>query len=145
LVDKVRGQWDFPETIAQFKRLADKHPKAFAKLVEAKANGQAVIDSLKKEIPGIIPIVPTSSKSSRLASCQPLYEAGNIFYPSNLLAPWIGQHIDELVGFPNAKNDDSVDAETQAIQWLIGSQVGKFSDSFTEFESSGFDNGKINW
>jgi predicted phage terminase large subunit-like protein len=145
LVDKVRGQWDFPETIAQFKRLADKHPKAFAKLVEAKANGQAVIDSLKKEISGIIPIVPTSSKSSRLASCQPLYEAGNIFYPSNLLAPWVGQHIDELVGFPNAKNDDSVDAETQAIQWLIGSQVGKFSDTFTEFESSGFDNGKINW
>ena len=145
LIDKIRGQWDFPETIAQFKRLVAKHPKVNAKLIEAKANGQAVIDSLKKEIGGIIPVVPTSSKSSRLAACQPYYEAGNIFYPSPMIAPWVGQHIDELVGFPNVKNDDSVDAETQAIQWLLSSGVAKFSDSFTDFVPSGFDNGKISW
>jgi hypothetical protein len=50
-----------------------------------------------------------------------------------------------VVGFPNVKNDDSVDAETQAIQWLLSSGVAKFSDSFTDFQPSGFDNGKIDW
>lgn len=144
LLDRVRGQWDFPETIAQFKRLSEKWPKISAKLIEAKANGQAVIDSLKKQISGIIPIIPTASKASRLAACQPLYEAGNIFYPSSLIAPWIGQHIDEVVGFPNVKNDDSVDAETQAISWL-NTHSAKFSDAFTDFIPSGFDNGEINW
>jgi predicted phage terminase large subunit-like protein len=145
LLDRVRGQWDFPETIAQFKRLSEKYPTATAKLVEAKANGQAVIDSLKKEISGIIPIVPTSSKASRLAACQPFYEAGNVFYPEASRAPWIGQHIEELVGFPNVKNDDAVDAETQAIQWLTSGSLAKFSDTYLDFEPSGFDNGKINW
>lgn len=145
LIDKVRGQWDFPETIAQVKRMMLKHPKAQAKLIEAKANGQAVIDSLKKEVPGLIPIVPTSSKASRLAACQAYYEAGNIFYPTHTGASWIGSHIDEIVGFPNVKNDDSVDAETQAIQWLLGRGSAKFSDEFTDFEPSPFADTKINW
>ncbi len=144
LIDRVRGQWDFPETIEQFKRLAQKYPKIEAKLVEAKANGQAVIDSLRKTISGIIPIVPTSSKASRLSSCQPFYEAGNIYYPDNIRCPWIDDHIDEIVGFPNVKNDDSVDAETQAISYLMTSH-GKFVPDLAEFEGSGFDNGKISW
>jgi predicted phage terminase large subunit-like protein len=144
LIDKVRGQWDFPETLDRFKRLSEKHPTAQAKLVEAKANGQAVIDSLKKTIGGIIPVVPTSSKASRLSSCQPYYEAGNIFYPSPVNAPWVQDHIEEIVGFPNVKNDDSVDAETQAIQYLMAGHA-KFTDDFADFDVSGFDNGKLNW
>lgn len=144
LIDKVRGQWDFPETLDRFKRLSEKHPTAQAKLVEAKANGQAVIDSLKKTIGGIIPIMPTSSKASRLSACQPFYEAGNIFYPSPINSPWVQNHIEEIVGFPNVKNDDSVDAETQAIQYLMTGHA-KFTDDFATFEGSGFDNGKMNW
>jgi predicted phage terminase large subunit-like protein len=144
LVDRVRGQWDFPETIAQFQRLAERYPKVSAKLVEAKANGQAVIDSLKKTVSGILPITPTSSKSSRLASCQPFYEAGNVYYPDPALHQWVDGHIDEVVGFPNAKNDDAVDAETQAITWLTVGQA-KFSQFMTDFEGSGFDNGKLDW
>jgi predicted phage terminase large subunit-like protein len=144
LLDRVRGQWDFPETVAQFKRLASKHPGA-GKLVEAKANGQAVIDSLKKEIPGIVPVIPTSSKASRLSACQPYYEAGNVFYPAPELAPWIGSHIDEVVGFPNLKHDDAVDAETQALQYLFGTPTPKMTDDMTDFIPSGFDNGRIDW
>lgn len=144
LLDKVRGQWDFPETIEQFKRLSAKHPRAQAKLIEAKANGQAVIDLLKKSVSGLIPVLPTSSKQSRMSACQPFYEAGNIFYPDPTIAPWVDSHIDEVLGFPNVKNDDSVDAETQAITYLMTSH-GKFTEDLTEFEGSGFDNGKINW
>lgn len=143
LIDQVRGQWNFPETIQRFKFLANKYPRA-ARLVEAKANGQAVVDTLSKEVYGIIPIVPSSSKQSRLMSCQPLYEAGNIYYPHQNLCPWINEHIDELVGFPNVKNDDRVDAETQAIDYLISGR-GNFTDDMADLKGSGFDNGKIDW
>ena len=52
LLDQVRRRMTFTETIAAMKALSDKWPEAIAKLVEDKANGPAVIDALKNQLPG---------------------------------------------------------------------------------------------
>ena len=85
LVDQIRGRMDFPTTIQSFRNMTQRHPKATAKLVEVKANGQAIVDSLKKEISGIIEINPKESKEARLSSVAPMFEAGNIYLPLLLI------------------------------------------------------------
>lgn len=136
LLDQIRGQMDFPDTIRAFKMLSAKWPQALSKLVEAKANGQAVIDTLKKEISGIIPVNPTISKQSRLNAVIGLYEAGNVFYPSPENSIWIQDHIEEMLAFPLGSKDDRVDAETQALGHFNKSGIGSFTPDMTGEETT---------
>ena len=48
-----------------------KWPQTTRKLVEDKANGTAVIDVPKKEIPGIVPVEPFGGKVARSPCPQP--------------------------------------------------------------------------
>jgi len=145
LIDQVRKQMDFVETISEVQRMTARHPLAIRKLIEKKANGQAVIDILGKKIQGMIPIEPDSSKESRFASCQPLYEAGNVFYPSQHLKPWIADHVDEIVGFPNAKFNDRVDTESQALNYFRRSGIGEFTKDMAQLKPSGLGLGSAKW
>jgi predicted phage terminase large subunit-like protein len=116
LLDQVRGRWGFTETIEQFKALAAKHPQATRKLVEDKANGPAVIDSLKHHISGIIPVEPDGSKTARAHAVTALFEAGNVYIPSPEVCPWVREYVAELTQFPSVAHDDQVDATTQALR-----------------------------
>ena len=116
LVDQVRAKMSYTESKKAFVALAAKYPQARGKLVEKKANGAAIIDDLKKDISGIIPIIPTESKVSRANAVAPLFEAGNVYAPE--AAPWVHDYIEELVTVPNAAHDDQVDATTQALNYL---------------------------
>jgi predicted phage terminase large subunit-like protein len=116
LIDQVRDRMNFPSTLQAFKAMVKKYPEIKTKLIEAKANGQAVIDSLCKQIYGIIPVIPQESKEARLAAISPLFEAGNVYLPGDAI--WVHDFIEELVSFPNAKNDDSVDATSQALSHM---------------------------
>lgn len=115
LIAQVRFRGGIIESIQAVKTLSAAHPKAIKKLIEAKANGQAVIDSLKKDISGIVAVNPDVSKIARVNAVSPEFEAGNIWLPDPSIAPWIHDYIEELVSFPTAKNDDQVDATTQAL------------------------------
>lgn len=86
-----------------------------AKLIEDKANGSAVIQMLRHEIPGILPVNPEGGKTARAAAISTLIEAGNIFLPHPQVAPWVNDFIEECAAFPNGKHDDQVDAMTQAL------------------------------
>jgi predicted phage terminase large subunit-like protein len=116
LIDMIRDRMDFPTTIRAMRQFCTKHPKAHAILVEDKANGQAVIDSLKTEISGIIPFSPKESKESRFNSVAPAFEAGNVYLPEN--APWLDLYIEELTGFPSMPHDDCVDSTSQALIFM---------------------------
>jgi phage terminase large subunit-like protein len=48
-----------------------------------------------------------------------LVEAGNVWLPASKLAPWAGGLIEEAAGFPNATNDDQVDALSQGLNRLV--------------------------
>jgi predicted phage terminase large subunit-like protein len=115
LLDQVRGRMDCPATIQAVKRLSEKWPQAHAKLVEDKANGPAVIATLKHEIVGLIAVNPEGGKEVRAHAVSPQIEAGNVYLPDATIAPWIGGFIDECAAFPNGAYDDQVDAMSQAL------------------------------
>lgn len=124
LLDQVRGRWGFTDTIDQIINLTARWPQATAKLIEDKANGPAVIDSLRRTIPGIIPITPRESKTARANAVTPLAEAGNVWLPDHAAAAWADALVEELAGFPNATHDDQVDALTQALTYLNPGTAG---------------------
>lgn len=103
-----------------------KYPGIHAILVEDKANGTAVVEDLKKTMSGLIAVEPEGGKESRAAVVQPYAEGGSIYLPDPSIAPWIGEYIDEMATFPNAENDDYVDATSQAIVWLLNKMGRSF-------------------
>jgi predicted phage terminase large subunit-like protein len=115
LGDQVRARMDCPATVRAVRGLSAKWPATFAKLIEDKANGSAVIQMLSQEIPGLLPVNPMGGKVARAAAVSPLVEAGNVFLPHPLFAPWVDDFIEECVAFPNGAHDDQVDAMTQAL------------------------------
>jgi predicted phage terminase large subunit-like protein len=120
LLDQVRKRLTFTETLTVFKTLTARWPEATAKLVEDKANGTAVIDTLKSKIPGIVPVTPTESKYARANAVSPFLEAGNVFLPSSEVALFDPDElVDEAAGFPNSAHDDQVDATSQALAQLL--------------------------
>lgn len=86
-------------------------------LIEKKANGAALIDSVRDEVLGIIEIEPQESKEVRADYVTPLFEAGNIYFPDPDDEPWVQALLDEVFKFPSAKHDDQVDAMTQMLRW----------------------------
>lgn len=118
LLDRVRDRMDFPSTVRAVSAQVRKWPAAAGKLVEDKANGSAVIASLKKKIPGLIPIEPMGGKLVRAHAISPYVEAGNVYLPEEEHAQWIGEFVEECAAFPNGAYDDQVDAMTQALTFL---------------------------
>ncbi len=115
----VHERLTFTETLDAIRNMSRRFPQATIKLVEDKANGPAIIDTLKKEIPGIMPVSPgADSKQARASSVSPLWEAGQIFLPHPLWVPAIDQWLEEVLGFPNMPHDDNVDAMVYALRRL---------------------------
>jgi predicted phage terminase large subunit-like protein len=119
LLDQVRRRMTFSETLAAFKAQVARWPQADTKLVEDKANGTAVMDMLKKSIPGIVAVNPKESKEARAAAVSPFTEAHNVHLPDPELAPWIEDFVDEAASFPNGAHDDQVDAFSQALNRML--------------------------
>jgi predicted phage terminase large subunit-like protein len=118
LVDQVRDRAGFTAACDMVKQLAAKWPQAGRKLVESKANGPAIVNALKKTVPGLIEVEPEGSKLARLSAVSPLFEAGNVFIPAPERAAWVQDYVVEVTTFPKAANDDQVDATSQALNDL---------------------------
>jgi predicted phage terminase large subunit-like protein len=125
LLGQVRARLSFTDTLKAV-RAVEKWMPAPAKLVEKKANGAAVIDTLKSTIRGLVPIEPEGGKEVRAAAVEPTVEAGNVYLPDGLYIPAppgydqtsIDEFITEFATFPNGSHDDQVDAMSQALSWL---------------------------
>jgi predicted phage terminase large subunit-like protein len=113
LLDQVRARMDFPTTVQAVRTLSARWPEARAKLIEDKANGPAVIATLRREISGLIPVEPQGGKAARVAAVSPVIEARNVWLPQE--APWVGDFVEECAAFPNGRYDDQVDAMSQAL------------------------------
>lgn len=122
LLDVDHRRMGFSETIKAIRTMSDKWPQARSKYIEDKANGPAVIDMLKDEISGIIPVDPDGGKEARANAVSPLFEAGNVFLPHPNLHKWSEDIVEELVSFPNAAHDDLVDMTTQALNQMYTSK-----------------------
>ena len=112
LLDQSRDRLDLPSTLLALRRLSSQWPNAHLKLVEDKANGPAVIQSLRHEIGGLVEINPEGGKISRApAAASATLESGNWYLPHPVLKPWVEGFIAECGAFPTGANDDQVDAE----------------------------------
>jgi predicted phage terminase large subunit-like protein len=120
LLDQRRGRMDLPQTKEAIRSLSEKWPRAGAKLVEDKANGPAVIQELQHEIAGLIEVTPEGGKIARANAVSAQAESGNIYLPHPAIRPWADPFIEEATAFPNGRNDDQVDAMTQALHRLRG-------------------------
>ncbi len=119
LLDQSRARRSFTSTLTEFRRLVAKWPMARKKIVEDKANGSAIIDTLQSEIAGIVAVNPEGGKEARAAAIQPQVESGNVYLPDG--APWLEEFVAEFTSFPNGKHDDQVDALSQALLELADS------------------------
>lgn len=120
LVDQVRDRLDYPEQVAAVEAARGKWPQVSAVLIEAKANGQAVISTLSQRVPGIIPITPTDSKITRTKAISPFVAARTVHIPDPALPvnAWVAGYVEECAAFPTGTHDDQVDTTTQALSWL---------------------------
>jgi predicted phage terminase large subunit-like protein len=115
LLDQVKARLDFPKTLDAVRKLTAKWDRTHTKLVEDKANGTAVIATLKHEISGLIAVNPEGGKESRASAVSPQIESGNVYLPHPALNPWVNGFIDECASFPNGAHDDQVDGMSQAL------------------------------
>lgn len=113
VIDCYRKKAGFVETLEAVQAMRKKYPHSCV-LIEDKANGAAIMDSLKTKIPGIIAVEPDASKDERLQVVAPFFERGEVLFPFN--APWTKDLVHELQAFPNAPNDDTVDAISQGLR-----------------------------
>jgi len=118
LIDEVRGKMDFPTTLEAFEEFCRYWPQAIAKLVEDKANGPAVIATLKNKIPGIIAVNPRGGKVARARAASPEVHAGNVWLPKNM--PWADDFVEECATFPHGLFDDRVDCFSQMLAYWHG-------------------------
>lgn len=123
LVTLVNKHLSFTDTIIAMRRMKRLFPTTGFILVEDKANGSGVIDSLQNEVPGIVGITPKQSKVERARLTTPYVRAGNYQIPSKRLAALqadisfdVDAYWHQVKTFrENAPHDDMVDMTTQFL------------------------------
>ncbi len=86
VLNVVNAHLDAAATEAEIRRQRDVHRPVGAVLVEDKANGPAVIQRLKANVPGVIEINPQGGKTARMFAAAPEWQAGDWYVDRN--AAW---------------------------------------------------------
>lgn len=120
LLRRVKERMSFTATCTAVRAMYALYPRSIAVLIEDKANGSAVIETIKSRVPRVIAIQPEGGKAARAYAMQPEQEAGNIWLPSPEVDPKVEIMVSACSSFTGAEggDDDEVDAMTQAINWL---------------------------
>lgn len=113
----VNQHLNFPATLQAIRMMKKLFPEALYTLIEDKANGSAIIQTLRSEFVGVISVTPKGGKVSRVNAVSPAIESGNVYVPAG--EPWATQLVDQFAAFPAGKHDDAVDACSQALNYLI--------------------------
>ena len=135
LVDNITKQMSFTETLRTIKLLLAKYPSISAKFVEDKANGPAIINMLNQTIGGFIPVKAdrsTGGKVARVMAIEPFVSSGNVYLPED--SDFTFDFVEECAKFPNGKNDDQVDAMSQALNKLIFYYAGVENQTINTFD-----------
>lgn len=125
LLDQVRERMEFYRMIQIVLNVKKKWPRATGVIFEDKANGPAAVSILRREIPGVDEWNPgTKSKYERaeIGSVPPL-QAGQVWFPADVYAPWLPGYIERHVAFDGTGSvpDDEIDTTSQALlRWTGG-------------------------
>ena len=115
LVDRVHQRMSFTATISHIRTLRARWPEIDGYLIEDKANGSAIMDTLKNTISGLIPVEPEGSKIARAMAVSPQIQAGNVFLPEGKDGDEV---IEEWSFMPNCEDWDDIDATSQALRYF---------------------------
>ena len=126
-IDMIRDRMEVPEQVDAIRTLKDKYPKAQIG-VEKRANGNAAISLLRREIHDIYAFQPRlfgGSKEQRLSATLPYFRDKLVHVYSPFTVD-VSRHltydadiiIKELVAFPLGDDDDIVDCFGYGLQWL---------------------------
>src|SRR5882724_1108400 len=117
LIDRYKDKPQFPELVRMVKMQANAHsPNQI--VIEDKASGQSLLQSLKKET--LLPIKAVKVDRDKIARCyavSPKIQAGFVFLPEN--SEWTADYLYNMGVFPDGAHDDDVDSTTQALSELI--------------------------
>ena len=130
LVDVIRGKWDTPQLFDKIMEIYNEYKynqnagNYVKLLIEDKASGEFLISMLTKAYDRagrqieVVPIKPTMDKISRAKGLSVMIEKGNILFPTSSES-WWSDCKKELLGFPNTKYKDQVDAMSQCINYAM--------------------------
>jgi predicted phage terminase large subunit-like protein len=128
LLDQVRRKMSVPEMLKAIRDQNRLWPHMRAIVVEERAAGKHVMNTLAGEIHGIEGFNPQGqSKEERLSATLPIWEQHRVHLPRAELCSsldrdysWVPRlYIPELLTFPGARHDDQVDATAQALLWIM--------------------------
>ena len=143
LLDQHREQMDIVKTMDAIRRMTELWPYAVTKIIENKANGPAVVQMLRDEIPGLIEYAPKGSKESRANAAAPEVRSGNVILPHPHIAPWVRLFVEELTKFPRFGSDDQVDGLTQFINWWREENANRQNDKTSTVPGQVHDTGDM--
>ena len=132
LINKRMG---FVETVDYIKKICRQYPEITELVIEDKANGSAIIDTLRVEtdMPPIVPVNPLGGKYSRAQAISPFVRTLSVHIPDdftyaeNAEIEWdqdtemdgTKKFVMQHTKFPFMAHDDMVDSCSQALARLI--------------------------
>ena len=120
LLDVFRERLTYPALKQKVIELGKRYSNSTT-VIEDKASGTQLLQDVRLELFGVHAYEPPSGadKPTRLHMQTTMFEQGLVLLPES--APWLGDYVAELVGFPGTKFDDQVDSTTQALAYMRGS------------------------
>jgi len=131
IINVVNMQLDATATEQEIRRQRDLYSYIQAILVEDAANGPAIIQRLKSNVPGVVAIKPQGGKLARVHAAAPEWHARDWYVSRN--SAWTEPFIEQLTIFPSGRHDDMVDAMSQAAAWLSQHRGGEITVWRTSF------------
>jgi len=125
-LDQVNRRMGFTETLETLRQLQPAW--GFNELlIEDKANGPAIIDTLKREATGYVvrAVNPLGGKVARAEAASVQFRQGRVHLPRH--APWLAEYVTQLLAFPSGTFDDLVDETTQLLNFVAGTGPMSFS------------------
>lgn len=122
LWDRERVQFEGPDLAPLVRRVYFEQRPAFIG-IERLGHGLQIIQELIRDGLPIIRLEPDKDKVARALPAMARYEEHRVFHPMH--TRWVGEEWEnELLAFPNGKNDDQVDTVAYAALRLPSIQAG---------------------
>ncbi len=116
-VDTDWRRMGFHETLDSIRSMKRRWPFASGIWIEAAASGDAIIETLKMELPGVNALSKQAGKIPRIHASTKYYEAGDVWFPAD--APWVDRFIEEALAFDRGDHDDAIDCASHALAKLL--------------------------
>lgn len=147
----VHKRMGFVDTLNKIREIVKVFPDIDQLIIEDKANGSAIIDSLKYEenVPSVVGINPEGGKYARAQAISGLFVAHRVMFNDNLDPKdfdWylrddgsviVAKVISQFTTFPFGQHDDIVDSTTQALarlkKILTGEEIVPMKQKYTRY------------